>query len=126
VAIDAVAAKIMGFDPMQIDYIRIAHEDGLGVGRVEEIEIVGEDISSMNLNFSVGQNFASRIGDLLWFSRLRKIQKLLFHTPLVYVFVYGSYFYHDRIWWPFIGKRLMETIKVNTQWGRLFERYPTM
>ncbi|MGE5422382.1 MAG: DUF362 domain-containing protein, partial [Ignavibacteriales bacterium] len=28
VAIDAVAAKMMGFDPMRLDYIRIAHEEG--------------------------------------------------------------------------------------------------
>ncbi len=32
VAIDAVSAKMMGFDPMSLDYIRLAHEDGLGVG----------------------------------------------------------------------------------------------
>ena len=124
VAIDAVAAKIMGFDPMMIDYIRIAHEDGLGVGRVEEIEILGEDISSMNFGFSVGHNFASRFGHLFWFSPLRRIQRLLFQTPLVYLFVLGSYFYHDLIWWRFIGKRMMETIKMNTKWGRFFENYP--
>ena len=34
VAIDAVAAKLMGFDPLSIDYIRLAHEDGLGVGDI--------------------------------------------------------------------------------------------
>jgi len=32
VAIDAVAAKMMGFDPMSIRYIALAHEQGLGVG----------------------------------------------------------------------------------------------
>ena len=32
VAIDAVSAKMMGFDPLSIDYIRLAHEDRLGVG----------------------------------------------------------------------------------------------
>lgn len=31
VATDAVAAKTMGFDPMSIGYIRLAHEAGLGV-----------------------------------------------------------------------------------------------
>ena len=31
-AIDAVAAKLMGFDPMSIEYIRMAHEQGLGKG----------------------------------------------------------------------------------------------
>ena len=28
VAIDAVAAKMMGFDPLSIHYIALAHEDG--------------------------------------------------------------------------------------------------
>src|SRR5262245_35410148 len=39
VAIDAVAAKLMGFDPMSIKYIRLAHEAKLGVGDPAEIEI---------------------------------------------------------------------------------------
>lgn len=125
VAVDAVAAKIMGFDPMKIDYIRLAHEEGLGVGRINEIDVLGEDISDMNFGFSVGDNFASRFGDLFWFSPLKKMQRLLFHTPLVYLFVFGSYFYHDHVWWPFVGKRLMETIKANTTWGKFFEEYPT-
>ncbi len=33
VAIDAVATKMMGFDPMKIPYIRLAHDAGLGVRR---------------------------------------------------------------------------------------------
>ena len=78
VAIDAVAAKMMGFDPMSIKYIRLAHERGLGTGRVEEIDILGEDISGVNFNFSVGDNLASRVGDLLWFSPLRIFQRLFF------------------------------------------------
>ena len=124
VAIDAVAAKIMGFDPMKIDYIRLAHEDGLGVGRIEEIEVLGEDISEMNFQFSVGDNFASRFGNLFWFSPFKKIQKLLFHTPLVYLFVFGSFLYHDQVWWPFVGRRVMDVIKANTSWGRFFSELP--
>lgn len=54
VAIDAVAAKMMGFDPMSIDYIRLAHQAGLGVGRPGEIEVVGEDVSQWDWGFSVG------------------------------------------------------------------------
>ena len=42
VAIDAVSAKMMGFDPMSLDYIRLAHEDGLGTGDPRDIEIVGD------------------------------------------------------------------------------------
>jgi hypothetical protein len=42
VAIDAVAAKLMGFDPMTIKFIRMAHEMGLGCGDPRDIEIVGD------------------------------------------------------------------------------------
>lgn len=125
VAVDAVSAKIMGFDPMSIDYIRLAHEDGLGTGIIEEIEIVGEDISKMNFHFSVGNNMAGKIGHAFWFSPLKKIQWLFFHTPLVYLFVFGSYLYHDFIWWPFIGKRILDVIQVNTDFGRYFANYPS-
>jgi len=122
VAIDAVAAKMMGFDPMSIKYIRLAHEQGLGKGRMEEIEVVGEDISQLNFAFSVGDNLASRVGDLFWFSPLRFLQKLFFRTPLVYLFVFGSAFYHDWFWWPIKGKRIFKKWS-ETKWGRLFERY---
>lgn len=124
VAIDAVAAKIMGFEPMKIDYIRLAHEDGLGVGRIEEIEVLAEDISHMNFHFSVGDNLASRAGHLLWFGPLRRFQKLFFHTPLVYLFILASYIYHDWVWWPLVGKRLMEVLEANSEWGKFFVNYP--
>ena len=42
VAIDAVAAQLMGFDPLSIKYIRLAHERGLGCGDPRKIDIVGD------------------------------------------------------------------------------------
>jgi uncharacterized protein (DUF362 family) len=124
VAIDAVAAKIMGFDPMSIRYIRLAHEAGLGCGDPRDIEVVGEDVSGWNFRFSVGDNFASRIGDAIWFGPLRGLQKLFFRTPLVYLFVFGSFFYHDYAWYPTIGKRRMARFARDSKWMRLFETYP--
>lgn len=124
VAIDAVAAKLMGFDPLSIKYIRLAHDAGLGVGDPRDIEIVGEDVSSWNFHFSVGDNTASRVGDLVWFGPLSFLQKLFFHTPLVYLFVFGSYFYHDYAWYPTIGKRRIARYTKTSKWMRLFEEYP--
>jgi len=123
VAVDAVSAKIMGFDPMKIDYLRLAHEDGLGSAKPSEIEIRGEDISGLNFGFKVGDNLASRAGDLFWFGPLKGMQKILFRTPLAYLFIFGSFFYHDCIWWPFVGRRVMEVIEANTDWGKLFSKY---
>ncbi len=123
VALDAVAAKMMGFDPMSIPYLRLAHEDGLGTARPQEIEIAGEDISGVNFGFRVGDNFASRFGDALWFSPLKALQRLFFRTPVVYLFILGSYLYHDFLWWPLRGKKVQEAHALNTKWGRLFQSY---
>lgn len=123
VAIDAVAAKMMGFDPMGINYIRLAHEAGLGVGRVEEIEVVGEDVSRESWGFRVGDNGASRVGDLLWFSPLKAIQNLFFRTPLVNVFILGSEVYHDYYRWPARDRHVFERWLAQTPWGRLFRQY---
>ena len=123
VAIDAVAAKMMGFDPLRIGYIRMAHDDGLGCGDPREIEVVGEDISNVNFHFHVGNNLASLVGDACWFGPLKGIQKLLFHTPLVYLFVFASYFYHDYVWWPLKGRRIQQTLAATSQWAKLFAEY---
>jgi uncharacterized protein (DUF362 family) len=123
VAIDAVAAKLMGFDPMSIPYLRLAHERGLGTGRPEEIHIAGDHIGGENWGFSVGDNMASRIGDLCWFGPLKRIQKLLFHSPLVHLFVFGSEAYHDWFRWPVKDRHMFERWLHTTEWGKLFEEY---
>jgi uncharacterized protein (DUF362 family) len=76
VAIDAVSAKLMGFDPLNIDYIRLAHERGLGVGDVNEIELVGDDVSGENWGFEVGYNFHRFLAWLGWYGPTRVFQKL--------------------------------------------------
>jgi uncharacterized protein (DUF362 family) len=123
VAIDAVAAKMMGFDPMSLEFINVAHEDGLGVGDPRDIEIVGDDISGESWGFQVGDNAASMVGDMLWFGPLKSIQKLFFHTPLVNVFVAGSEAYHDYYRWPRKDKKTFEDWKRDTEWGQLFDAY---
>src|SRR5262245_4400986 len=67
VAIDAVAARMMGFDPMSLEYIALAHEHGLGKGKPEDIEVVGDTaLADERWGFTVGDNAASRVGDVLW------------------------------------------------------------
>jgi uncharacterized protein (DUF362 family) len=122
-AIDAVAAKMMGFDPMSLEYIKVAHDDGLGVGDPRDIEIVGDDISNESWGFTVGDNGASMVGDIMWFGPMKRFQKLFFHTPLVNVFIAGSEAYHDYYRWPLKDKKTFETWKKETAWGRLFDAY---
>ncbi len=124
VAIDAVAARIMGFDPMtDLKYVRLATEQGLGTGTLDDIEIVGEDIDQFNYMFSVGNNAVSAVGNFIWFGPLIWTQKFLFHTPLVNIFAAGSDLYHDKIWWNLNGKKIFADWKKNNIWGKLFEKY---
>lgn len=123
VAIDAVAAKMMGFDPLSIKYIRLAHERGLGCGDPRTIKVVGEDISHVNWKFSVGDNMASMAGDLLWFSPLRKFQNFFFRTPLVNFFIFGSEAYHDYYRWPLRDRSVFNRWLKSSQWGKLFGAY---
>ena len=52
VAADAVAAAIMGFDPLkEISTIQIAHNEGLGIGDLARIEVRGKTIEQVRRPF---------------------------------------------------------------------------
>jgi uncharacterized protein (DUF362 family) len=122
VAIDAVAARIMGFEPMDIPYIRMATEMGLGEGRINQIEIAGEDISSMNFGFKAKRSFVIWGDQMLRIGPLRFLEKLLLHSPLVVWAPFASNLYHDYLWYPTVGRRRIHAFS-RTDWGRLFENY---
>ena len=84
---------------------------------------INVDVDKEDWEFHVGDNVASRAGDVMWFGPLKPIQKLFFHTPLVYMFVFGSYFYHDFIHWPFIGSPIYKKWLSESKWGKLFGEY---
>lgn len=51
VALDAVASEVMGFSHRDILTTRFAHERGLGTGELDQIEITGEKISDVKIDF---------------------------------------------------------------------------
>ncbi len=123
VAIDAVAAKLMGFDPMRLMKIRLAHEMGLGIGDPRQIEYVGDDVANVNWNFASSENtFASRGQKMIYWGPLKPLEGLLLRSPLVPWAIWASNLYHNDFWLRFIGrKRVREAMK--TPWGKLFESY---
>jgi uncharacterized protein (DUF362 family) len=123
VAIDAVSAKMMGFDPLSIDYIRLAHERGLGVGDVREIEVVGDDVSGENWGFEVGYNFHRFLAWMAWYGPTKFLQKLVLRTPLVAIPIFISEFNHDYVHWPLKEKHIYEDWLANTPWGQMFQEY---
>jgi uncharacterized protein (DUF362 family) len=123
VAIDAVSAKLQGFDPLSLRFIRKAHELDLGVGDPNQIEIVGYDIEQEPpWNFKREDTFASRGQHMIYHGPLKPFEKLLLQSPLVPWAYFASNFYHNVYWYPFVGRKRVEAA-LDTPWGRLFQSY---
>ena len=123
VAIDAVSAKLQGFDPMALRFIRRAHELGLGVGDPRQIEIVGYDIEQEPpWGFRQEDTFASRGQKAIYHGPLKPLEKVLLQSPLVPWSYFASNFYHNVYWYPFVGRRRVQAA-LNTPWGELFRQY---
>jgi uncharacterized protein (DUF362 family) len=127
VAIDAVAAKIMGFDPMEVDYIKIAHDRGLGVGDIDQIEIIGidkKDLEKLNFGFITKKSLVIKWDQILRknTAKIKWIHYLLFYSPIFKFFIFLSELYHDWIWYNLIGKRKIKQFMI-TEWGKLFSKY---
>lgn len=123
VAIDAISAKMMGFDPLSLKFIRLAHEAGLGCGDPKEIEVIGEDIAKVNFCFRGDMNtMASRGQKFIYWGPLKPLEKLLLRTVLVPWSYAASIVYHDWYWYPFIGKKRVNEA-LQTGWGKLFLKY---
>jgi uncharacterized protein (DUF362 family) len=123
VAIDAVAAHLMGFDPLSIKFIRLAHENGLGCGDISKIDFVGDDMSGVNYRFTSKQNtLASRGQKLIYWGPMKPLEKILLQTPIVPWAFLASNLYHNGYWLNFIGKKRIKKA-LQTPWGKLFSKY---
>jgi uncharacterized protein (DUF362 family) len=123
VAIDAIAARLMGFDPLSVKYIRLAHERELGVGDPREIELVGDDVSGENWGFKVGYNSHSFLAWLAWYGPTHVFQKLVLRTPLVIIPTLIGEIEQDYFYWPLKYKGIAKRWRNGTVWGQWFQRY---
>lgn len=123
VAIDAASALIQGFDPLQIPFLRIAHELGLGVADPRQIEFVGDPaVAEERWGFVQEDTFASRGQKMIYHGALKPFEELLLRSPIVPWSYFASNFYHNVYWYPVVGRRrVKEALK--TPWGQLFASY---
>jgi uncharacterized protein (DUF362 family) len=129
VAIDAVAAYLMGFDPLKdIKFIRLAHERGLGCGDIKQINIVGDqDLLEKRWNFEgpyKKMTFASKMQHLIYWGPLKKPMEWSLKTILAPWSYIASVLYHDFFWYPTHLKRVNAVLK--SQWGRLFHNWESL
>jgi hypothetical protein len=126
VAIDAVAAKLMGFDPLSIKYIRLAHDLGLGCGDPREIDIVGDTAAAAeNWRFTGPfrkMTFASRMQHQIYWGPLKKPIEWSLKTVLAPWAYVASVVYHDSFWYPMLARQKMSRV-LSSPWGRLFRHW---
>ncbi|MBA4386490.1 MAG: iron-sulfur cluster-binding protein [Verrucomicrobia bacterium] len=126
VAIDAVAARLMGFDPMKdLKFVRLAHEKGLGCGDTRDIDIVGDtDAANENWHF-VGpfkkMTMASRMQHKIYWGPLKKPLEWSLKTFLAPWSYVASVLYHDSFWYP-THQEIIRKI-LTSDWGRLFNNW---
>jgi uncharacterized protein (DUF362 family) len=123
VAIDAIAARIMGFDPLAIPYLSMCQERGLGVADPRRIELVGDaDAARVSLGFTTRRSLVIWGDQLIRRGPLRPLKRLLLHSPLMVWAPFASNVYHDLLWYPTVGRARIRAF-ADTGWGRLFARY---
>jgi hypothetical protein len=126
VAIDAVAAKLMGFDPLSIKFIRLAHDAGLGCGDPREIEFVGDPAAAReNWHFAGPfrkMTFASQMQHQIYWGPLKAPIEWSLKTVLAPWAYIASVIYHDSFWYPLNAKRVMHEV-LDSPWGRLFRNW---
>ncbi|MEN4012784.1 MAG: DUF362 domain-containing protein [Chloroflexota bacterium] len=120
VAVDAVSARLQGFDPLSIPFIRLAHELDLGVGDPRQIDVTGSDINQDGYwNFNQDTTLASTgksQGSPQVFTNYWQLDFLDPARSNV------SKLYHNFVWQPFIGRKHAEQA-LRSRWGQLFLSY---
>ncbi len=127
VAIDAAAARLMGFDPLRdVKFIRLAHELGLGCGDTQKIEFVGDlDAARENWGFEgpfKKMTFAASMQHKIYWGKMRRFVEWSLKTWLAPWAYIASVLYHDTFWYPIKGRVRVQQA-MSSAWGRLFHNW---
>lgn len=121
VAVDTVAALVMGYDPKQIEHLRLCEKVGIGTSHLENITVKGDGIPTNIKKFRDAKHNTVSIIELL----LRKsaLRKIIFHTKMLNLMCFGA-----KIWyWVWInigpGKKLQKKVLGDPYYEKLWRMY---
>lgn len=129
VAVDAVSAYLMGFDPLKdIKFIRLAHDLGLGCGDIRDIDIVGDtSLMEKPWNF-IGpyerMTFAAKMQHKIYWGQLKNAVEWSLKTWLAPWSYIASVLYHDWFWYPAHLENVNQAM--NSPWGKLFYNWENL
>jgi uncharacterized protein (DUF362 family) len=117
VGLDAVAARVMGYDPDQVNHLSWCADAGLG--GVSGFEIRGESVDDVAERFRDAHHNAVSWLELAL--RTSALRRLVFHTPVFHLMCWGARRYYD-VWNLTVGRRrrqrFLGTSAYAAQWRR--------
>jgi uncharacterized protein (DUF362 family) len=122
VGLDATAARIIGFDPTQIEFLKLGEK--LNLGNCTNVPIGG--LTKLP-NFQVGfkkDTMASRGQKFIYHHLPQWVENMLLRSFIAPWSYSASNLYHDVYWYKVVGMPRKQKY-LSTDWGRLFQSYLT-
>ncbi|OGL53253.1 hypothetical protein A3K55_02065 [Candidatus Shapirobacteria bacterium RBG_13_44_7] len=117
IALDATAARIIGFDPHQIEFLKLGHR--LKLGNIDP----KYSHQLPNFHHSARKDtFASRGQKLIYHHTPEWFEKILLRSPITPWSYAASNLYHDSYWYNLVGKPRLKNY-LQSDWGKLFNSY---
>jgi uncharacterized protein (DUF362 family) len=114
VALDTIAATVMGFDPSAIGHVRLAAARGVGTTDRAEIDVAGLDVDVLDLHFVPPKlSFMVRTEFAL---RRSPLKKLMFDTPILSILGFAAKIWNGW-WWRSVGRPARERIIRESRYG---------
>jgi len=105
VGIDAIAARIMGFKPDEIEHLVLCAKNGFGS---LSPEVVGAKVSEVKTQFAPAEHNLVSITEILF--RNSSFARLVFHTPLFKIMTWTTRRYYD-LWDILVGRKTRKEIR---------------
>jgi len=119
VALDATAARLMGFDPARIEHLQIAQQAGLGCAQPGGIELLGDPVGDLNFGFRPARsNLVSVVELKLRRSRLKQV---VFAGPIFWLACRGALVFYF-FWYHLVGRRFRNEILRHPRYGAQWRR----
>jgi uncharacterized protein (DUF362 family) len=120
VALDAVAAKVMGFDPKKIKHLQLCARKGIGSADLGKVDVRGEDISKHLHSFKpASHNMVSKVE---LFFRKSFLRPLIFKTNILDLMCFGAKVWY-WIWENFgPGKERQKAILNHSYYGKQWQK----
>ncbi len=122
ISLDSTSARILGFDPKEIEFLSLGQKLKLGIMDQNNIEICGiKKLPNLHVGFKK-DTIASRGQKFIYRVLPEWVEKMLlrsFITPWSYA---ASNLYHDVYWYNYVGKQRLERY-LKSPWGNLFKSY---